>query len=243
MKLGSLFSTLANGKNASSHSTASNETSEQRARLSDYQRALRGEATWKGVSKLVGAVTLALVGTIVVLATQFSPRVVVWEREPDGMQHIVGDAQRAVTPSDVTIDASLVTFVRYMREIPNGDYRFIDRNLEIAHRRMTVPSSPAERAELTYWSAHNPKLSAAQVTRIVLDRNPAPIVTRQGDSLTWQITWAEQVKDAHGVLRAPVLFSGSVTMAHEPTLTTDRATGMDNAGGINVWSYVLPESD
>lgn len=241
MKLGSWLS-LPGGRGGAS-AAAAGGTDEQRARLSDYQRALRGEATWKGVSKLIGAVALALVGAIIVLVAQFSPRVAVWQREPDGMEHIVGDAQTAITPSDVTIDSSIVSFVRYMREIPNGDYRFIDRNLEIAHRRMTVPSSPAERAEIAYWSAHNPKLSAAQVTRVVLDRNPAPIVTRQGDSMTWQITWAEQVKDSHGALRAPVLFSGSVTMAHEPTLTTDRATGMDNAGGINVWSYVLPESD
>jgi hypothetical protein len=32
-------------------------------------------------------------------------------------------------------------------------------------------------------------------------------------------------------------------MAHEPTLSIDRAMGVDNAGGINIWSYILPESD
>jgi type IV secretory pathway TrbF-like protein len=174
---------------------------------------------------------------------QFSPRVVVWEREPDGMQHIVGDAQHALTPDDVTVNASIVTFVRYMREIPNGDYRFIDRNLEIAHRRMTIPGSPAERSELSYWAAHNPKESAAQMTRLVLDKNPAPIVTRQGDSLTWQITWAEQVRDSRGNLHPPLLYSGSITMAHEPTLSSDRAFATENSGGIDIWSYVLPESD
>ncbi len=226
-----------NGKNERNELSAG-----QTARLSDYERALRGEAQWARHAKGLGLVVFVLVLAIIVLATQFSPRVAVYEREPDGALHFVGDAQQKVTPDDVTIASSVVTFVRYMREIPGSDFRLVDRDLDIAHRNMTVPGSPAERDELAYWAAHNPKSRGETVTRLVLDKNPAPIVTRKGDSLTWMVTWAEQTKDERGNLGPVLVYNGSVTMQKEPTLSPDGAKALDNPAGIDVYSFNLPEN-
>jgi type IV secretory pathway TrbF-like protein len=213
----------------------------QRARLNDFERALRGEKTWRGVSKALGVPIFALGAAVVVLAAR-PPQVAVFDREPDGTLHFAGDAQQKVTPDEVTIDSSIVAFVRYMREIPGSDFRLVDRNLDIAHRNMTVQGSPAERDELAYWQAHNPKSRGREMTRLVLARNPAPIVTRKGDSLTWMVTWAEQTKDDRGALGPLLVYNGSVTMQNEPTLSPDGAKALDNPAGVDIYAFNLPEN-
>ncbi|MGB8267560.1 MAG: VirB8/TrbF family protein [Candidatus Velthaea sp.] len=213
----------------------------QAARLSDYERALRGEANQVKANKVLGLALLASLAFNTVQATR-PPLVAVYDREADGKLHFAGYAQGAVTPGDVTVDASIVAFVHYMRDIPGSDFRAIDDDLETAHRDMTVPGSPADRDEVAFWQAHNPKSRASSMTRLVLDRNPAPMVTRKGDSLTWLVTWAEQTKDDRGVLGPVQIYNGSVTMQAEPTLSTDGAKALKNPGGIDVYSFNLPEN-
>jgi type IV secretory pathway TrbF-like protein len=217
-----------NGKVASA-------TPEQRDRMSDYQRALQGEKTWKGVSKLVGAVAIASVLGNVVMAMENSPRVAVFEREPDGAIHFAGNAQQQMTPGDIAIDASIVTFLRDLREIPGGDFRLVDERLRVAHRQMTVPNSPAEKDELAFWDAHNPKSEARSMTRVIVDKNPVPTCSRLGDTLTFTCVFGEQVRDMQGNLTT-VARTGMVTMKSQPTLPTDNAKAVDNPGGIDVWS-------
>jgi type IV secretory pathway TrbF-like protein len=222
--------TALNGKSGSSNSA----TPEQRTRLSDYQRALRAEATWKAVSKLLGTIVVALVATIVIMAIQFKPRVVGWVEQSNGVQRYVGDAQQAVTPTENTIRASIVAYIRYLREIPGGDFRLVDRNTFIAHREMTVPGSPAEQDELAYWTTHNPKMQG-RMTRVIVEKNPTPTCTRLGDTLTFTCVFGEQVRDSQGNLTT-VARTGTITMKNEPVLPTDGDQVNDNAGGIDIWS-------
>jgi type IV secretory pathway TrbF-like protein len=230
-------------KKVSSNGKASSATLDQRARVADYKRALDEASMWKAGCKVLGGCLVASTLTIGVLAHANSPRVVGWVADANGVQHYVGDAQGAVTASEATVDATIIVFVKDLRQVSgSSDYRFIDDNTGQAHR-MCVTGSPAERDLLAYFKDHNPKTQARTLTRIVLDKNPSPIVQRAGDSLTWNITYSEQVKGNDGVLRPPMLYTGSVTLAHEPTLPTDRVEALENPGGLAIQSFVLPVSD
>ncbi|MGP6156342.1 MAG: VirB8/TrbF family protein [Vulcanimicrobiaceae bacterium] len=210
-------------------------TEGQRARLSDYERALRGEKTWRGVSKALGVPILALGAAVFVLAAR-PPSVVVYDREPDGHIHYAGTATQDIAPGDVAIDASLVSFIRGLREIPGTDFALVDRATHMVHFDMTAPGSPAEHDELAYWHDHNPKARGRDMTRLVVDRKPAPTCTRLGDSLTFDCVFAEQIRDSRNDLTT-VARTATITMEHEPTLPTDTGVAIDNPGGIDVWSF------
>jgi hypothetical protein len=217
---------------ASKNGVASIASEGQRARMNDLDRALRGEKTWKGVSKALGVPIFALAASTFVLAAR-PPQVAVYYAEPNGLEHYVGDAQGAITPTELTVESSIVTFIRDLREIPGVDYRLVDRNTGIAHR-MVAPMSPAERDVLGYWKQYNPKARGRDVTRLLADRNPVPSCTRQGNTLTFGCSWAETIQDRTGLTTVERL--GSVTLAGEPTLSPDRGSALDNPGGVSIYS-------
>jgi type IV secretory pathway TrbF-like protein len=220
----------ANGK-----ASAEGATVEQRDRIEDYSRVLKQNAHLWRVCKLLGGALTASTLTIGVMSVEARPRAVGWVQNANGVQRFVGEAQPVLSPTEATIDSSLVTYLRNLREIPGSDYRLVDEHLRVAHRVMTVPNSPAEKDELAFWDAHNPKAEARSITRIIVDKNPTPTCNRLGSSLTFSCVFGEQTRDNQGSLTT-VARTGMIQMQSEPVLPTDSGAANDNSGGIDVWS-------
>lgn len=210
----------------------------QYARISDHAAALREARLYKAVSKASAIPILALAAATFVLASR-PPQFIVVDQAPSGMIHVVGDAQTSVTPSDIAVAASLETFIRDLRSIPvsvpGRGYDLSDQQTADAHRVFTAPNSPADKAELAFWKQFNPKARGRDTSRTVADRNPSPTCSRDAGTLTFECVWGEKTVTRDGSTTVAKL--GSITLASEPSLSTDYGKALINPGGVQIYAF------
>jgi len=209
-------------------------TEAQRDRMSDYQRALRGESTWKGVSKLLGGALIASIAYNGILSLSFAPKVVV-------VDSLTGRALNAATSVPVkdqnVINSAILEFIREVREVSGADYSFVNATTKRAHQQ-TVPGSEAEAKLLAaFGEQHGPKQNAAKCTRTIVSDNPPPIITPAGGE-TYTIDYAELTRPLHSAPSESTLtrYTGRVTFAQPPQYTT---AGID----LQINDFTLPTVD
>jgi type IV secretory pathway TrbF-like protein len=199
--------------------------------VDESQRDRKAATSWRRLASGLVLGYVVLGGALWSLATRPPTAAVVYRETSRGLSY-EGEAQQNLAPDELAIEAQLGAYVKAYRDVPGPDYALINRDVDLVLQ--TTADDPqahvhARADALAYFNAAetNPKILGNDETRTVLDPVIAsPIPTTN----TWMLTWAEET-DKNGV-KSRKLYSGSVTIAPNPHIPTDRQKAALNPAGI-----------
>jgi len=221
---------------ASKHSEADPYEKAQLADLEDLEKSERDADSWRRVASVEAIAVVGMVGLCLLLGSHSQHDVLVYREGVTGLSY-QNEAIQTRTPSQLAVEAQLVSFVKAVRSVPGIAYALVDQNVELA-LQMTADSAPAHAHQdmIAYFTdpTDNPKtLGKNGEVRTVLD----PVIASPVNPHSWVVIWGEEDR-LQGQRPHRSMHQGTITIA-DPVIPTDPQVASIDPAGVEVIQYDL----